>query len=198
MQAKKTKQEGVSGLCELVSFLSLGRHLYIRSSLNLDCVCWGAEGWGQWGGYQYSHNIHTHTHVIRGILISCCGLQPFLPTLAWSIHVMFILLWTLTHKLTHTNWYGHAHTHTDTTPYAASNNFLLLPVGRTNVKHDGHSLGPLIFNFKIKWYQNRNDWNHTLLFSNPPISLKATRFSYFRRRKLHNTASASIAFISES
>lgn len=43
---------------------------------------------------------HSHTVVIRCLLISSCGLQPFLHTLDWSIHVMFILLLTLSHKRT--------------------------------------------------------------------------------------------------
>lgn len=54
----------------------------------------------------YIHNPvslegHTRCLVISGVLISCCGLQPFLPILVWSIYVMFILLWLP--SLTHTD-----------------------------------------------------------------------------------------------
>ena len=98
------------------------------------CVCalwslcmseWATPQWasvyiqhpGSLGGDHLHSLFHSGPHhVIRGILISCCGLQLFLPTLAWSIDVMFILLWA---PLSHTQ-------NTHTTAHVKSNNFQLL------------------------------------------------------------------------
>ena len=71
----------------------------------------------EFGGDHLHSLFHSGPHhVIRGILISCRGLQLFLPTLAWSIDVMFILLWA---PLSHTQ-------NTHTTAHVKSNNFQLL------------------------------------------------------------------------
>lgn len=95
-----------------VSNSSVGQHLYTSLSV--------------WGETTDTTHTRTHRrrvpHVIRGILISCCGLQPFLSTLTWSIDVMFILLWATSLSLS-----------LSLTTDAKSNNFQLLPVGRTSV-----------------------------------------------------------------
>lgn len=73
----------LSNVCESVSLSPVGQHLYICSPLIF--------GGGTTNIHSFS-NTHSVSHVIKGILISCCGLQSFLPTLAGSIDVMFIPL----------------------------------------------------------------------------------------------------------